>query len=262
MARTTDYEDIADAYDRRWEIEDFSGLERAVRELACSDPALDVLEVGCGTGHWLAMLDHAGVEAVGLDPSAGMLARAAGKIPRDRLLAGRAEQLPFAGDTFDVVYCVNVLHHVTGKRVFLSEARRVLRPGGCLMTIGLDPHAEIDRWFVYDYFEPTRAADCERYPTASTIRHWLEELGFTGARTNVAQHVAIRMPAREAIDTGHVDKRSTSQLAILSEQEYASGLARLERDCGVAESRGETLVLETDLRLYATYARMPGGQRV
>jgi hypothetical protein len=35
---------------------------------------------------------------------------------------------------------------------FLDEARRVLRSGGRLMTIGLDPHLGIDRWYIYDYF--------------------------------------------------------------------------------------------------------------
>ena len=39
------------------------------------------------------------------------------------------------------------------------EARRVLRAGGSLMSVGLDPHTALDQWWIYDYFPGALAAD-------------------------------------------------------------------------------------------------------
>jgi ubiquinone/menaquinone biosynthesis C-methylase UbiE len=48
--------------------------------------------------------------------------------------------------------------------VKVDEVRRVLRPGGRLMSIGLDPHEKRDRWFVYDFFPETLELDLNRFP--------------------------------------------------------------------------------------------------
>ena len=72
--RHTNYDDIAHAYDRRYRQEDYSDIERTLVEFVgdCSD----VLEVGCGTGHWLQRLEDRGARTVGIDPSRSMLLRA------------------------------------------------------------------------------------------------------------------------------------------------------------------------------------------
>ena len=86
-----------------------------------------------------------------------MLARARVAAPGARLVRARAEDLPWRDATFDRIFCVNALHHFSDRDRFFAEARRILRPGGGLLTIGKDPHAERDEWWVYHYFEETRA---------------------------------------------------------------------------------------------------------
>ena len=96
----------------------------------------DVLDVGCGEGALVRRLACAGARAVGIDPLSGALerARAAAGVPGARFLAGVAEDLPFADESFDAVIFFNSLHHVAAGSLdaALAEAARVLRPGGDL----------------------------------------------------------------------------------------------------------------------------------
>jgi ubiquinone/menaquinone biosynthesis C-methylase UbiE len=148
---SVDYDAIASVYDRRYLHNDYSGVENAVIAFAGENPAARVLEVGCGTGHWLRLLRSRGIRVAGLDASIRMLSRARDQ-DRCTVIRGLAEDLPWAAGSFDRVFCVHALHHFQNKERFLSEARRVLRPGGRMMTIGLDPHTGTYLWYIYDYF--------------------------------------------------------------------------------------------------------------
>ena len=247
--RHTNYDDIANAYDRRYSEEDYGGIERALVEFVgdCSGG----LEVGCGTGHWLNQLQKRGINAVGIDPSLPMLSRAWEKLARRALIRARAENLPLADCTFDRIFCINAHHHFADKPSFLSEAHRVLRPGGLLMTVALDPHAGADQWWVYDYFDGTLAIDHERYPSCEQIRDWMRTAGFTDTYSRVVQHEAGGVGAEAALRNGTITPRYTSQLAVLTGDELLTGLRRIEAE--VAVNKG--LQLWADLRVYATYGR-------
>jgi ubiquinone/menaquinone biosynthesis C-methylase UbiE len=136
MARTVDYDHIAKTYDRRYRENDYSGIEAALMAFVGEHSDQHILEVGCGTGHWLQSLDGAGIRLAGADASARMLAHARVQAPRAALVQGAAERLPWKSESFDRVFCINALHHFQDKIAFLTEAMRVLRPGGQLMTVG------------------------------------------------------------------------------------------------------------------------------
>ncbi len=91
-----------------------------------------MLDLGCGPGAAAARIraSRPGMEVVGLDRDAGLLARARSKV---RPLQGDAGQLPFASSTFDAVHIRLLLRHVPDPTVVLAEAHRVLRPGGRLL---------------------------------------------------------------------------------------------------------------------------------
>jgi len=255
--RHFDYDSIAETYDRRYLNNDYSGVERALMAFIGEAPQGSVLEVGCGTGHWLQLLQHRGVRIFGVDASQNMLDRARVTLSGGALVRARAERLPYADRTVDRLFCINAFHHFDDHVAFLSDAFRIMAPGGRLMTVGLDPHTGLDRWWLYDYFGPVLQLDRRRYPPVGRIRDWMRDLGFAGVVTTEVQHMPARLPARAAIEQGRLDKTATSQLAILTEREYQQGMDCLREAIERAETRGESLVLASDLRLYATFGTVP-----
>lgn len=246
--RGVDYDSVAGQFDRRYEINSYDGVEQALDRFI-GGQVTSVAEAGCGTGHWLARIQPRVARVVGLDPSFGMLRRARTNATRARIVQAQAEHLPCADAVFDRIFCINAFHHFTDPKAFVTEAARTLRPGGALMTIGLDPHSGLDRWWIYDYFPRALDVDLKRYVPASTIREWMIGAGFGEVRTELAQHIQAEEPYERAVANGRLEKRSTSQLMILSEEEYEAGCSRLERD-------RPTLV--ADLRMYATYGLKEG----
>ena len=99
---------------------------------------LRLLDVGCGTGHFLNMLGAAlPVEAklFGVDLSPHYIARAREILPRDldvSLVCDNAEKLPFVDASFDVVTSAYLMHEVPAevRARLLAEMARVVRPGG------------------------------------------------------------------------------------------------------------------------------------
>lgn len=93
-----------------------------------------LLEVGCGMGTDLLQFARGGARVTGVD-----LTPRSVEISRNHLtLYGQAgdfvltdgEQLPFANESFDVVYSNGVLHHTPDTAGAVNELHRVLRPGG------------------------------------------------------------------------------------------------------------------------------------
>ncbi len=93
-----------------------------------------VLDVGCGEGRFAAELARAGTDVVGIDVAEEPLRRARALHPQLDLRLVESEgtwELPDAG--FDVVWAGEVIEHVLDTARWLSEVRRVLRSGGCLL---------------------------------------------------------------------------------------------------------------------------------
>ncbi len=99
-----------------------------------------VLDVGCGPGDLLynmaRRLDGWG-RLVGVDPSAGMVAKAtrqASELPV-QFAVGDAQDLPFSTASFDVVMARHMLYHVPDIDRAIAEAARVLRRGGRFLAV-------------------------------------------------------------------------------------------------------------------------------
>jgi ubiquinone/menaquinone biosynthesis C-methylase UbiE len=252
MVKFVNYDAIAAEYDRRYDKTDYSGVESVLLDFIGEDPSVHILEVGCGTGHWLEVLSGRGYRVVGLDASRSMVNQAKSKIPHAALVHGHAEALPWQAASFERIFCINAFHHFSDKTSFMTEARRVLRRGGSLMIIGLDPHTDCNRWWIYDYFPQVVAMDKGRYPPTHELRKLMSESGFVDSCTVEAQHLLLHVPAHMALEQGRLDKTVTSQLALLTDDEYIDGIRRLQRDIETAEAHNEVLPLHTDLWLCAT----------
>lgn len=250
MAQRVDYDRVAPAYDSRYARNTYTGVEQALASFVEGSRAAHhrVLEIGCGTGHWVRRLRESNVIAFGVDLSAGML-----EIARETLsgcvIRGRADSLPCGSASCDRLFCVNALHHFSDQAAFFIEARRVLRSGGGLLTVGLDPHNGEDQWWVYDYFPGALAADRKRYLPTDRIRRLMDAAGFSRCETRIVQHLPREMTVSEARSAGFLDRSSASQLMVITAAEYEAGL---ERIAASDSSSGAAKILRSDLRLYAT----------
>jgi len=244
----TDYDRVADRFDTRYAVYAYGGVRETLLNFLGPTP-IAALEVGCGTGHWLEIVGARASILAGVEPSSAMVERARLAAPGARLVRARAEDLPWRDGTFDRIFCVNALHHFSDRDRFFAEARRILRPGGGLLTIGTDPHGKRDEWWVYEYFEETRALDRTRFAPVRTLRGEMTRAGFAWSESLEADHIDVVHRATEALAGGVVDAAFTSQLSLLSKEEFNRGVARL-REANAAA--GGELNLIADFRLYAT----------
>jgi len=212
VAAALDYDRLAADYARN------RAVDPAVLAALASVPATRVLEVGCGSGNYAGALAATGRAVVGLEPSAAMLARAPAALARVR---GRAEVLPFAPASFDLVFSVDVIHHVGDRGRFFAEAARVLGPGGTLLTVtesqailrARDPHAR--------FFPETVAVELARYPAIATLTKEMAAAGLAEIAETTTEHPYRLTDARAFAD------KAFSSLHLIGEAAFARGLARL-----------------------------------
>ena len=86
---SVDYDAIASTYNQRFDKADRPATARALEKLAHRSGAHRILEVGCGTGRWLAALAVFTEHCHGLDLSSGMLAQAHSRDANIHLTRGR-----------------------------------------------------------------------------------------------------------------------------------------------------------------------------
>lgn len=129
------------------------------RERLLSHARGRVLELGVGTGAGLHLYPDAVREVVGVDPHAAVLRRAERRLRRlesrsalpyrVELERADAQALPFGDATFDTVVAFLTLCTVPDAGAAAREARRVLKPGGCLLVlehVAASPGTALSRW--------------------------------------------------------------------------------------------------------------------
>ena len=139
----TDFDAVAAEYDESLPLHvmDHYLDKRAsfIRQNVAPGKALDV---GCGTGVLAERLAREGYDVTGVDPFQGMLKYLKQRNPAIGTVHARGEHLPFPDDTFDLTYCVAVMHHVADPkdvRDTLMEMTRVTRPGGHVLVWDHNP---------------------------------------------------------------------------------------------------------------------------
>ncbi len=133
----------------------------------------EILEIGCGTGHWTRFFSDKGFRIHGLDISEKMLEKARNKeIPNARFTLGRAEDLPFDDHSFANIVCITTLEFVDDLDKALDEIDRVLKPGGLLMIGALNENSFLGKH--KDEFEVFRDA---RFFTGPFLHTYLSRFG-------------------------------------------------------------------------------------
>ena len=181
-----------------------------------------MLDIGCGTGRFLAQLAEI-AKAWGVDPSPQMLEVARSGVGGAGLKLGSAEELPFKDGWFERATMWLVAHLVDRPRAF-AEAARVLEPDGRFAVATFDP-THFEEFWLNELFPSMEAVDRARFPTADELT--AELANFADVRlTRLSQTGSLtREDALERIRGKHI-----STFDLISEEEYEAGLARAERE--------------------------------
>ena len=132
------------------------------------EPGMKLLDLGCGPGTITMGLAEAvnpgEVHGIDMEESQIGLAQAAAEASNHTnaiFQVGNALSLPFEDGTFDVVHAHAVIMHIPDTKAALSEARRVLKPGGTLATRDLIGESS--------FFEPANEGLREAWTTFTTL---------------------------------------------------------------------------------------------
>ncbi len=214
MGLLSDYANQAESYDNTRSAS--PSVLAPLRRALSGAPGRLIADIGGGTGNYSAALRDEGWEPLVVDRSEAMLecARTKGL----QTLSCDAQGLPLGDERFDAVMLISMLHHVDDADAVLSEARRILRPGGRLAVMTYTREDIADLWLL-DYFPATRTWMAETHQP-------LEEI--TG-----------RLPGATRLEIGFEDLADASLAALASHPELildpewrgqTSYFERLERD--------------------------------
>jgi ubiquinone/menaquinone biosynthesis C-methylase UbiE len=237
-----DYDQAASEYAAHRQVH--AGVFRELCARAGLGPGSRVLEVGCGTGNYIAALAGTfGCTACGLDPSIEMLALV--RSERVHCLLGRAQESGFTDRAFDLIFSVDVIHHVDEKAAFYREAARVLQPGGRICTVTDSADMIRRREILSGYFPETVEIEIARYPPIAQLQAWMDAAGL---ETNGV--AAVEEPY-EITSVQPFRDRAYSSLHLISAEAWRAGVERLERDLARGPVRGAA-------RYACVWARKPG----
>jgi SAM-dependent methyltransferase len=210
---------------------------------AVSDTAVHrLLDVGCGTGRFTAMLAEIfEARAIGVDASAAMLhERAQPAGAPVAIVAADATALPLAPGTIDVALLSMVYHFLTPPEPAVAELHRVIRPDGWVLV--RTPTRELlDRVEMLRFFPDARAIDDVRMPPRARITRTFVGAGFVAHAWRIVEQELASSPD-DVLE--RVRRRAFSSLRMISDDAFAAGLARYEAHCRAAPPTPRTESLE------------------
>jgi 2-polyprenyl-3-methyl-5-hydroxy-6-metoxy-1,4-benzoquinol methylase len=155
-----------------------------------------VLDIGCGEGWFASELPGMGASVVAVDVAQEPLRRARERDPRlEPQLMDAEGPWPFQDASADVVWAGEVIEHVADTAGWLSEARRVLAPGGRLLLSTPNHPRLLLLWLACSrrafatHFDPL--ADHLRFYTRAGLTGLLDELGFRGVSVSAVAGLPV-----------------------------------------------------------------------
>jgi ubiquinone/menaquinone biosynthesis C-methylase UbiE len=189
--------DAAD-YDQSKRYDSLRETYPAIVTEAVSSPFAAILDIGCGTGALLRMIQEKRKDArlSGVDLSEKMIQVAKGKLGKKAdLRVSDSEKLPFPNGAFDLVMCTYSFHHYPNPGAVLSEVRRVLAPSGRLILV--DPTTSIPLVRQVANFRNRFTKDgTVRIYSKKEMKTLVEAAGFTVAKWSMLNWHSYMMVAQ------------------------------------------------------------------
>lgn len=137
------------------------------------------LDLGCGEGRVCRLMQSFGIDAVGIDPTAAMIAEARRRDPAGDYRRSGAEKLDFPDASFDLVVSCLTMIDIPDFRAAIGEAARVLQPGGTFLVANLTPilTGGMGRGWRYDAEGRPQAFEIDNYS-----REWAAWVEWAGIR--------------------------------------------------------------------------------
>ncbi|MBS0261102.1 MAG: methyltransferase domain-containing protein [Planctomycetes bacterium] len=217
-----DYDKIAVEYRRHRRIH--PGVLREILTMGTVTSSSNVCEVGCGTGNYITAVQSAtGCCGLGVDPSDEMLSRARAQSENVEWRKGAGEDLPIERGVIDLVFSVDVIHHVSDRDAFFSQAFQALKLAGKVCTV-TDSDWIIRHRLMSLYFPETVPLELQRYPSIGKLRTLMREAGFVEISDNLVEH---EMPLT---DIQAYREKAFSALHLISDADFQRGIAKMEHD--------------------------------
>ncbi|MBA3826504.1 MAG: class I SAM-dependent methyltransferase [Ktedonobacterales bacterium] len=240
--RATAYYDATRGYPAGVE----QGVADAIVTAAAATPTTRFLEMGIGTGRIAFPLITRGYMYTGIDLSEKMMALLRQKLSdyataqptaavHANLLQGDVTQLPYADASFDVALMVHVLHLIPNWRDAISEALRVLVPGGVLLN-GYDEAIQTSdaRSVQRQWFEILRELGYEAggigpagFSNGNEVLAELEARGLAPEKLRTITWSVAESP-QQAIE--HIANRQWSRTWSIPDDIFTASVARLSQE--------------------------------
>ena len=229
MSETYTKQDAAERYDSARSLpKETSDLwMNRLRELLPLKSVQKVLDLGCGTGRFVAALQATfNCPVIAVDPSDAMLDEGRSRGDEEvQWTRGTGENIPLADNAVDLVWMSQVMHHLESTRAAFQEIRRILRSSGCLAIRNgtRENDAEIE-WS--QCFPEAQEIDDQRLPSQQEILDLVSNQGFEIlTKETIYQYFASSYA--EYYDK--IGQRGLSSLIAISDEAFFAGLQRLKQ---------------------------------
>ena len=157
------------------------GLWKRCRPLLKTQKTGTVLDIGCGTGYFLAEMKRSNWQTVGIDLNANAV-QVAREVRQLEVHLGKVEDSDFAENSFDAITMWDTLEHIHNPRRILTKVHHILKPGGYLL-VKVPSFDSLGAKVFGDYWA---GLDAPRHMTVfsrQTLARLLHETGFAAIRS-------------------------------------------------------------------------------
>lgn len=223
-----DYDKVSEIYDLVRQGEPL--IIRKIIEESGANENSSILEIGCGTGNNTLLISKVTNGTVyGIDQSEGMLRNAIEKNSDINFVKGDAITLaPFEAEKFDVIFMVDVIHHIADIDEMFINIKRVLKPWGKLL-IFTNSHDQIKyNRLTSKFFPETVEQELKRYQSFEELFTSIKKSGLQFVKGEDVSYPVIEDMGGKLIALA--EKKGFSMFHLISDQAIKLGIDRVRKE--------------------------------